>query len=387
MRLLILVLRAVLVPLWLTGVGIYFFCTFHAVTLVGRAGLTGISLLCSVALLFPCFCLPLRSCSKRQRRWFAVAGGLGLLLLLPLPLLSPAGLGGDQTLVAEHVYTSEQARPSRFSVSWMVPEVDQILMGVGLARYVDPYLDAPRASRLRSLSLKIYQELSRDPALGQLGSMLGAANLEGVFREAPVGGHYLALVPRESTAGKRVPLVVFLHGSAGNFASYWKVLAPLARQHEVAVICPTFGFGNWYKRGGVKQILAGIKHARRRYPVITGPTYLVGLSNGGTGVTPAVARCRGCFAGVAYISGVFSGRAALAGVKAGAWRALPVLVIHGHRDLRIPPWAIKPALKRISEGGAKLSRLEYAQEDHFLFFAKRARVVQRIAAWVHGSAR
>ena len=243
-------MRVVLIPLWLLGVATYLFFTFHCVTLLGRAGLLGLALLCSVLLLFPCFCLPLRSCSRRRRLGFAATAALGLLLLLPLPLLSPSGIGGDATVTVEHVYTSQRAQPSRMSVGWMVPEVDQIAMGVGLARRTDAHLDATRAVRLRFFSLKIYQEMDRDPAMGQLGSMMGATHDE-VLGAAPEGGHYLAMVPRKATPKKRVPLLVFLHGSAGNFSSYWQVLAPLARQHQVAVICPTFGFGNWFLPGGV----------------------------------------------------------------------------------------------------------------------------------------
>ena len=384
MRLISWLLRLVLVPLWLLGVGIYLFCFFHSVTITGRAALTGLALVCSVVLLMPCFCLPLRSCSRRRRLGFLAAWAIGVLLLAPLPLLSPSGEGGDEQTTVEHVYYDEQARPSRYSVGWMVPEVDQIAMGQGLARWVDPNLDAGRAARLRRLSVQIYRELDEDPALGDMGSMLGASYDEGMLSQAPQGGHYLAMVPQKAPAKKRMPLAVFLHGSAGAFSSYWKVLAPLVRKHGAAVICPTFGFGNWgRRRGGVAHVLASIKHARKRYPVISGRTYLVGLSNGGTGVSPAVARCKGCFAGAAYVSGVISRRAVARGVKRGAWRELPVLVIHGGKDLRIPPWAIRPAVKKLSEGGVRLSRLDFPKEDHFLFFAKRDQVVRRLARWMN----
>lgn len=116
--------------------------------------------------------------------------------------------------------------------------------------------------------------------------------------------------------------------------------------------------------------------------MITGRTYLVGLSNGGTGVTPAVARCKGCFAGVAYVSGVISRQELEDGVEDGAWRGLPVLVIHGHRDLRLPMWFIRPALEQLKKGGAKLSRMDIPEEDHFLFFARRKQVVRRLATWL-----
>ena len=383
MQLLVWCLRLVLVPLWLAGVVVYGFCACHSVTLGGRAGLTGLALICTAALLLPCFCLPLRRHSLRRRLGFVGLAVAGLLLLAPLFLRSPSGKGGDSGMLAEHVYTTAEARPSRLAVSWVVPEVDQIAMGVGLARWVDAYLDQPRAARLRALSLQLYQQLDRDPALSQLGSMLGAAYGE-AYGGAPVGGHYLAMVPRSATRDQRVPLVVFIHGSAGNFSSYWKVLAPLVRSGQVAVICPTFGFGNWYRPGGVQHLLASIRHARRRYAQIGPRTYLVGLSNGGTGVTGAVARCRRCFSGVAYVSGVFQRHLLRASAARGAWRGQRVLVIHGQQDLRIPPQAVRSAQKLIKQGGARISRLDYPREDHFLFFARRKQVVQRIASWIGG---
>ncbi len=290
--------------------------------------------------------------------------------------------------MAEHVYHDEGARPSRYSVSWMVPEVDQVLMGQGLSRWLDPYMDGPRAARLRALTRTIHQKKSEDPALAGLGSMLGAAYEAGFFGGDPVSGHYLALALRGDTAPRRIPLLVFLHGSAGNFASYWQVLAPLARQGKAVVICPTFGFGNWARRrGGVDHVLASIRHARRRFPGV-GRVYLVGLSNGGTGVTALINRCgrRGCLplAGVAYISGVLSARSIGPSLRRSAWRGLPVLVVHGHRDLRIPHATIRGAVRALRRGGARISRLDYRQEDHFLFFAKREQVVARLGRWIAG---
>ena len=259
----------------------------------------------------------------------------------------------------------------------LIPEVDQFAMVILLAWMKDPLVNQSKAARLRRLAVEVYEEKDSDPALGNAGSALQYTYDELLGRPS-TGDHYLAMVPRMSK-GQRIPLVVFLHGFGGNFAGYWKVLIPLVRQHGMAVICPTFGIGQ-YSRETNKALLRMIEDVRRRYPAISGKPYLVGLSNGAMGVILAVQARQGSFAGVGFISGsIYKGDNA----TKDAWRGLPVLSVHGARDLRIPPATILPALVWMNEvAGARLTKIEFDEEDHYLVLSRRKEVVRHLVGWM-----
>jgi pimeloyl-ACP methyl ester carboxylesterase len=190
----------------------------------------------------------------------------------------------------------------------------------------------------------------------------------------------VALVP----AAPRATLV-FLHGSGGNFASYWYVLADLARRHDVAVICPSFGLGNWQRPGGVAAVFRALDHATRRYDLDGRPTYLAALSNGGRGATRVMAHSKGRrFRGVVLLSAVLEAGPLGRGVRRGAWRGKRVLVIHGTRDRRIPWGHVRTRLRLLRAGGAGVQVRAVRGEDHFLFFSRREQVIERVARWVGG---
>ena len=319
---------------------------------------------------------------RRRRLWW-----LGALPLLPalvaaalLALTAPSGTGRGEGLRVEHVFTRPDARFERGRLGNIVQEADQVALGIGLARWIDRFVDRQKARRIRQLTLPLYEAMGRDPDFADMGSVMSYAYAE-MWGAAPRGGHYVAIVPGDAEAAKR-PSVVFLHGSGGNFASYWYVLAPLARERGIAVLCPTFGFGNWHKAGGVEAALAATDHAIKRYGLDPERVYLAALSNGGRGATRVAAQHPDRFRGVALISAVLEHRPIRAGVSKGAWRGLPVLFIHGNLDLRLP---IGPSRDRVAElrgGGARVSEMVMDGEDHFLLFSQRQAVIERIGAWI-----
>lgn len=133
------------------------------------------------------------------------------------------------------------------------------------------------------------------------------------------------LVLHETRETPRVG-VVFLHGLAGSFAlPCWTVASAFAEVDEgIVTACPSFRVaGDWWSEEGARVLRATMDALRRR-----GVTrfFLVGLSNGGIGLSRLAPRMRADFrdvAGIVLVSGV-DGGAASPGV--------PVLLVHGTHD-------------------------------------------------------
>jgi len=369
-----------LAPLWLGATLFALFVLVHAATWTGRAAALALGLIVTNLFVVVVWGLPRRFHSRRRRLAWNVASCLGLLFCVPLPVRAPRGFGGDKDLEVAHVFLKPETRFRRFILSNMMPEIDQIATGIGLARWIDPFVDDAQAARVRDLCLELERRRAGDRAFADTGSVLGLAYAE-VRGQKFDAGHYLAIVPRsEPCAGK--PVLVFLHGSGGNFSLYWEALAPLAREHGLPVLCPSFGFGLWGRPEGLAQIDRVVQDASTRYGVDSARVVLVALSSGGTGVTRAVKERAGRFRGVVMISAVLEQEPIRQGVVAGAWKDLPVLVIHGSQDRRIPLANIERRMHELERGGARLSRLILPAQDHFLFFAERDAVIERIAGFV-----
>ncbi|MBI3945509.1 MAG: prolyl oligopeptidase family serine peptidase [Armatimonadetes bacterium] len=367
---------------WLAVVPASLFLLLYAVTWKGRALALGVALSATALALLPVAAFlarrPWRAWGRRARRAWGASLAIGAVLLAPAPFLAPSGTGGDAGLRVAHAFTRPGARFPRTSLANLLPEVDQVSAGLPLARALDRHMDGARARRIRGLFLPVYRDMARDPAFRGIGSVMTWA-----YADAPgypfERSHYAAIVPRRGGACRAT--LLFLHGSAGSFSIYWYALAPLARAHGIAVICPGFGFGEWQRPRGVETAMAALEDACRRYSLDPERVFLAALSNGGRGATRIVAAHPGRFRGVALISAVLEEEPVRAGVTEGAWRGLPVLVLHGSADDRVPWPETETLVGQARAGGASVSQRVFPGEDHFLFLSQREQVLSKVARW------
>jgi poly(3-hydroxybutyrate) depolymerase len=291
-------------------------------------------------------------------------------LLILLRVLVPQGPAATNASAWATRYPLLPYQP--WALSNLLPEIDQLKLGTYVVAFVDPIINQESAGRLRKSLLAVYRPMEQDPAFRELGSAMSYAYAD------EDSGHLYTYIPR-SAPRIRPPAVVFLHGSAGNFKGYLQVWKPIADSAGFVLVAPSFGFGNWHMPGGMEAIERARKHALDQLGADPKRVYLAGLSNGGRGVTRAIQSLvpgQTPWAGVILISAVME-KGVIRG--ASAFRGLPVLVVFGKRDDRIPWSYVEGGLEALRGEGADLTLLTN-EEDHFMFFSR----VDEVQGWIHG---
>jgi predicted esterase len=177
-------------------------------------------------------------------------------------------------------------------------------------------------------------------------------------------------------------VILFLHGSLGNFKGYLWLWKRFADEHGYAVVAPSFGVGNWSLAGGLEAIEGARQHCID-HPRMDGKRIiLAGLSNGGMGVSRAASTTPAAYAGLVFISPVIERDAIGTKRFLNGWNGRRVLVLHGSIDRRIPLQYVEKAVALLEEHGVNVESKFYADEDHFLLFSAWNQVSSDIAAWI-----
>lgn len=331
-------------------------------------------------------CLPVTLSLRRTQRhkrslWGWVSGGLALLVIAILSgvlLATPSGDTDPGSPVSQR-FTTDTRFP-RYAISNIVPETEQINLGFVVMPYLDAIFTHEQARRVRGFTLDLYREMDRDPNFRVLGSAMGWAYAD-LFGQPYNVGHYYLYVPRNRPATP-VPAIVFLHGSMGNFKAYTWVWSSLAEELGYVIIAPSFGFGNWREPGGVDAVVKALADAQTVVELDENRLYLAGLSNGGLGVSLLADAAPERFRGLIFISPVMATEVVDHAAFQSAWAGHPVLIITGQADERVPVAYVSERARRLERGGVTVKSIVYPEEDHFLFFAQRERIVQDVSRWL-----
>ena len=320
---------------------------------------------------------------KRAIITVALALGAGALLLLGIDYgLTPDGRPLPGSAVRS-CFTGPTAY-RRASLANLVPEMDQLILATYVVPALDPLMDKANTTELRGQVREIYGEMRRAPEFECLGSVLNLTYRD-LFLGCRPSGHFYEYIPK-TTAQRRLPVVLFLHGSLGNFRGYLWVWKRMADEYGFAIVAPTFGAGNWDEPGGEEAI----EQARRycaAHPVLDpARIYLAGLSNGGRGVGLGARRAPQAYRGLIFISPVLDEDVLLADPFVAAWKDKPILILHGTADNRIPVSYISGAAHLIAKRGLRLEYEPYDGQTHFLFFTSRDKVRTKIGKWLTAAA-
>lgn len=196
------------------------------------------------------------------------------------------------------------------------------------------------------------------------------------------GHRYLYLPSSDSLETSKRPVIVFLHGSLGNFKGYLWTLKPLADRLGVGIVAPTFGAGEWRTEKGLRTILETITWCRSQPSFDSDKIILLGISNGGGGITHALDSLESdSIAGLVYLSPVMDPEK----ISAKHLSDTPALVISGTNDRRVSHAYVSQGAQALEESGISI-RLEFVEaEDHFLLFSQPEAVRTILAKWLESN--
>jgi predicted esterase len=268
----------------------------------------------------------------------------------------------------------------RSALSNIIPEIDQFKLGTYLIPLVDSKVDREQSLRIRELFLKVYCEMRADKDFEELGSVMNYS-YENLFNEKQKNKHFYKYVP-ESVKGKAAPVLIFLHGSGGNFKGYLWKLKSLADLAGIVIIAPSFGFGNWDQVGSKDLMKEVLNYCDSSKEFIARKKFLCGLSNGGTGVYKLGAEFASDFDGLVFISPVMRSKGVSDKELAAICQDKPVLILSGDLDRRVPKAFVENREKELSQLGMSVQMEWFAEEDHFLFFSAWPEVEHILDTWL-----
>lgn len=304
----------------------------------------------------------------------AVALIAGIIQARPLPRQPEEPYGLRQFFV------DPGQTPSRTPLSFL-PEVDQVHLGATVVSRIVPWMTREESRRLRDVPLRLYREMDPDARALPPVTHLALAELAGLDFD---NGHAFTYIPRPNP-GERLGAIVFLHGNAGNFKLLAWAWRPFAERERFAILCPTFGYGLW-NEGGVEAVERVLAAVLSRFPIDPERVYLGGISDGGKGVTRSATAHPERYRGLIYISPTML----LDELSAPAFTDVrldrPMLVLHGGRDWNVRPETVDAAVALLRRKRANVTYRRFPDDDHFLFFARRDEILDRVGDWIHESA-
>ncbi len=325
------------------------------------------------------WCIGDERCSTRQVWLGKGLLALGLAMGAVLVMQAPDGHTPESARIHSR-YADGGWHHARYGFGNVLPEIDQIHLGYAAAMAIDPLFTRTQKRELAALTDTIYAEMSRDAEFAACGSALGAIYDEVTFAEFR-HGHYFHYIPPQLDRSKPAPALVFLHGSGGNFKAYIWLLAKVADQTGCTVIAPTFGLGNWEKRGAYDAITAAIRDAGKHAAIAPERIHLMGLSNGGKGVCLAESARGPRFASLILLSAVLHERIEPASL-AKRLPNRPVLILSGQNDDRVPWSYVDGYAVKFEKAGMKVAKRAFDGADHFLFFRRQNEILDEVRRWI-----
>ena len=242
----------------------------------------------------------------------------------------------------------------------LVPEGDWARLGV---RVLYP---AQRANALQPALDALYHDMESRPEYRALPHVLTYSGLD-LFGRGNAAGHSFYYLP---PGVERPPVLLFFHGALGNFQSYLYFWQKWAEPRGWAVVCPTFGYGNWYAKGGAE---AAVK-ALRELPVDTDRVVVAGLSNGATAAVRLTRRVPERVHALFLVSPVlevdqFTSSEFL------QWQGR-MMVAEGSEDVNVRPETVERRLDAIRKAGVEVDYRLIPGYDHHMMFTAGQKMYQ-----------
>jgi pimeloyl-ACP methyl ester carboxylesterase len=281
--------------------------------------------------------------------------------------------------VVHHVYRNERHFQSRFLRTTVVgqlartfnviPEADLCTFGaeiVGVLGWFPPSM----VNEFREITAREYSRMAEIPDFAHAGNVA-------VSTYTPRNGHYFLYLPHGFDQQKRYPLIVFLHGAAGNMTLYPWMWSRFADHYDCVVICPSWDNGEWWQPGGVETVSVVLQEVRKDCALDNDRVFLAGYSNGGMGG----------WAVLKAMSEVFHGFLCIAGGKGPGWddaslSSIPVLLVHGEKDEIVPIASVRALHRTFVQQGRRVETLFDSEANHLILFSKMDHLAPAISEWM-----
>lgn len=184
-------------------------------------------------------------------------------------------------------------------------------------------------------------------------------------------GHFDAVIIKTGTSEPPKFGLIFLHGYMGNVtAQCWEIAQAVSSLGGLTVCPSTEWRGEWWQPNGQAILKSTFAYLREQG---IHKFYLGGFSNGGFSIghiAPQLGSEQG-LGGLIFIDGIYDG----ASIKE---TGLPVLIIEGLQDERVPVAVVHPIAEQIGES------VTYAEidGDHSLIMKHPAAVQSAITNWL-----
>jgi pimeloyl-ACP methyl ester carboxylesterase len=183
--------------------------------------------------------------------------------------------------------------------------------------------------------------------------------------------HFDAVIIRPEMSHPPELALVFLHGYMGNVTAQCWEIAQAMRDFDAVTLCPSTDWkGDWWQPQGQAILQSTFEYLREQG---IQNFYLGGFSNGGISIGRLASRLKDekGLAGLILIDGFDNGL----GLRE---LGLPILMLEGLQDERIPPALARQIAAEIGDLGTYLE----VNGDHFLIMKQPALVQNAIIKWL-----
>lgn len=296
------------------------------------------------------------------RRWIWITSS-GLILMALVAGLRLIRVSG-QSNPAIRVIALPQGKPSR-GINSLIDEQDSLIVGEALFHQIGG--DSPNEHEGLTSSLRAdYAEIKGAQAVFPspfVSTYLGL--------QTPTHFDAVVIPPRNHSSPEFA--LIFLHGYMGNVTAQCWEIAQALKDLPAVTVCPSTSWrGDWWQPQGQGILDATLAYVRKQG---IQKIYLGGFSNGGISIgrlALQLKRQEG-LTGLIFVDGFDNGAAVRE-------TGLPVFILQGAQDERIPPAAARGFAEEVGERGTYVE----IDGDHFLIMKEPDSVQNAIQEWLQG---
>ncbi len=185
----------------------------------------------------------------------------------------------------------------------------------------------------------------------------------------PDAGTYFLYMPDVKTRSGRWPLVVTLHGGTGKaYVAQYLSRRENQSRYPSFILIPTVPWHKyWADIGGdhpkavIKHVAALVEKLKEKLPIDPDRVYVIGCSDGGSGVFGAMAQHPETFRAGIAIAGAWDWTEE----SLGHLGKRPIWIINGAKDTVIPPYYGRNVFDAVKAKGGRVYYTEYPDMGHY----------------------